>query len=128
MIKEKENLEHSRKATDMVLNRLEEERYDPDPELLDELNWSKEDLNQFLDRWNEMKRKAETGNDPAAKRRYDQAIKSLGLSPDSGQRKVKGESDQKTGFKTDSAVNRPPPKVAPAFKAYLRDRNRATQE
>ena len=112
----------------MVLKRLEEERYDPDPELLDELNWSKEDLNQFLDRWNQMKQEAETGTNPNAKRRYEQAIKSLGLSPDSKQRKVKGVSDQKTGFKTDSAVNRPPPKVAPAFKAYLRDRNRAAQE
>ncbi len=128
MVKEKVNLEHARKATDMVLNRLEEERYDPDPDLLDELNWSKDDLNQFLDRWREMKRQAESGTDPAAKRRYEQAIKSLGLSPDARQRKVKGKSDKKTGFKTDSAVNRPPPKIAPAFKAYLRDRNRANQE
>ena len=109
----------------MVLNRLEQERYDPDPELLEDLNMTKGELNRFLDRWNQMKRKAENSSDPVARRRYEQAIKSLGLSPDSSQRKVKGESDNKTGFQTDSAVNRAPPKIAPGFRAFLRDRNRA---
>jgi hypothetical protein len=108
----------------MVLNRLEEERYEPDPELLKELNWSKEDLNQFLDRWKKMKAAAGSG-DAVARERYDKALKSLGLSSDSEQRKVRGVSDRVNGFNTDSAVNRPPQSIAPGYRAFKRARNRS---
>ena len=123
-IAEKENIEHSKKATDMVLKRLEEERFDPDSELLDELNWSKEDLNQFLNRWEKMKAAAEAG-DPIAKQRYEKALKSLGLSSDAQQQKVRGVSDKQRGFNTDSAVNRPPQEIAPGYRAFKRARNRS---
>ena len=123
-IAEKENAAHSKKTTDMVLKRLEEERFEPDPDILKELNWSKEDLNQFLDRWQKMKAAAETG-DPVARQRYDKALKSLGLSSDSSQEKVRGVSDQQEGFNTDSAVNRPPQEIAPGYRAFKRARNRS---
>ena len=108
----------------MVLKRLEEERFDPDPELLEELNWNKEDLNQFLDRWQQMKAAAGTG-DPIAQQRYEKALKSLGLSSDSSQQKVRGVSDKQEGFNTDSAVNRPPQEIAPGYRAFKRARNRS---
>ncbi len=124
IIAEKQSLEHSKKATDLVLKRLEQERFAPDPALLDELNWNKEDLNQFLDRWQQMKAAAQTG-DPVAKQRYEKALKSLGLSSDAGQKKVAGVSDKQRGFNTDSAVNRPPQEIAPGYRAFQRARNRS---
>ena len=108
----------------MVLKRLAEERFDPDPELLDELNWSKEDLTQFLNRWEKMKEAAGTG-DAVAKQRYEKALKSLGLSSDAQQQKVRGVSDKQRGFNTDSAVNRPPQEIAPGYRAFKRARNRS---
>ena len=123
-IAEKENTEYSKKATDMILKRLEQERFEPDPDLLEELNWSKEDLNQFLDRWQQMKAAAGTGA-PLARQRYEKALKSLGLSSDNRQRKVRGVSDKQEGFNTDSAVNRPPQEIAPGYRAFKRARNRS---
>lgn len=127
LIREQENVEHAKKATDMILKRLAEEQSNPDQEMLDELGWSQKDLDQFLSRWQAMKAKADSG-DVVSKRRYDQALRSLGLSPDRDARAVEGISDQQRGFDTDSAVNRPPPKIAPGYRAFLRDRNRATND
>ncbi len=124
---EKTNLQHSKKATDMILGQLDDQKYEPNPKLLEEMNWTKEDLNQFLARWKEMKRQAEMGN-PKAKAKYEKALKSLGLRPNA-QRRTVGQIDEEVqGLSEDSAVIQPPPNLAPDFNATLRDLNRARND
>ena len=52
------NLDYARQATDLVLERLKDQQQDPDPELLKSLGWTKEELQQFIARWEELKRAA----------------------------------------------------------------------
>lgn len=120
---EQANLDHARKATDLILNKLSDQQYDPDPELLDRMNWTQDDLKQFLDRWQRMKAKAETG-DPDAVRQYEQAVRSLGLNPNRDRRTIQQSNDDASGLNQDSAVIEPPPELAPDFNEFLRDRNR----
>jgi hypothetical protein len=55
----------------------------PDPELLKRLNWSKDTLQRFYDRWMEMKRAAGQEGAPgaSARKQRDDALMSLGLHP-----------------------------------------------
>ncbi len=124
MQQEQANLEHARKATDMILNRLNNEKYDPDPELLKNMGWTEDDMKQFLSRWQEMKRQAETG-DVKAQARYEKALKKLGLRPNQDLRNVGQNRDRIEGLNEDSAVVKPLPHLERDFNATLRDINRA---
>ena len=117
------DLDHARRATDMVLKRLREQQFDPDPELLKKMNWTKEDLAKFLQRWEKMKQKAEEGS-PAAQQDYQNALRSLGLTPGGRTRDLKVEKDKMFGLREDGAVNRPPAEFMDDFNAFLKSRNR----
>jgi hypothetical protein len=121
--RDKLNLEHSKKATDLILKKLNDQKYDPDPKLLEQMNWTKEDLNQFLSRWQEMKQAAEKG-DPLAGKRYEQMLRSLDFRAPSDSRTVRQSREEIKGLNQDSAVIQPPPEFAPDFNATLRDLNR----
>jgi collagen type III alpha len=117
------NLDHARKATDLILKRLDEQKYEPDPKLLEQMNWTPEDLKQFLNRWEEMKKAAESG-DPNGKRRYNQMLRSLDFRASSEKRTVRQSRENIEGLNQDSAVIQPPPEFAPDFNATLRELNR----
>ncbi len=121
--KEQADLEHAKKATDLVLNKLEDQLNNPDPDLLDKMNWTEQDLREFLDRWKRMKQNAQTG-DPNAQRQYEEAIKSLGLRPNNRARTSKNRDADAAGLNQDSSVIEPPADLAPDFNDFLRDRNR----
>jgi len=92
-------------------------------ELLDEMNWTKEDLNKFVDRWEEMKKKAESG-DAADRKRFEQHLKALGLRPPSSRARAKGKKDGKEGYREDSAVDKIMPDLLPEFRAFQLDQSR----
>lgn len=121
--KEQADLEHAKKATDLVLNKLEDQQNNPDPDLLDKMNWTEQDLREFLDRWKRMKQNAQTG-DPNAQEQYEEAIKSLGLRPNDNSRTSKNRDADASGLNQDSSVIEPPADLAPDFNDFLRDRNR----
>jgi hypothetical protein len=121
--RDKLNVDHAKQATDLILKKLNDQKYNPDPKLLEQMNWTQDDLNQFLSRWNEMKQAAEKG-DSLAKRRYDQLLRSLDYRPSSEKRTVRQSKDDTSGLSQDSAVIQPPPEFAPDFNATLRDLNR----
>ena len=123
LAEEKANLDHAKKATDLVLNKLEDQLQNPDPDLLDKMNWTEQDLREFLDRWKRMKHSAQTG-DPTAQKQYEEAIKSLGLRPDNRSRISKNRDVDASGLNQDSSVIEPPADLAPDFNEFLRDRNR----
>jgi collagen type III alpha len=122
------NLEYSRKATDLVLEDLRNQANNPDPELLKEMNWTEQDLKDFIARWDAMKQKA--GNGTAQERkRYEDAVRSLGLRPESVRRNViQSRRDQLNKLSEDGAVNRPPANLANEFNAFLKNRNRVQRD
>lgn len=48
---EASNPNDAKKATDLVLDYLKRQRQQPDPELLKEMNWTEQDLRNFVDRY-----------------------------------------------------------------------------
>ena len=56
------NVEYAKKAADMVLDYLEDTRDAPDRELLEELNWTEQDLKRFADRWQDVRELGQAGD------------------------------------------------------------------
>ena len=121
MEREQFDTENAKKATDLVLEKLADQNYDP--ELLDKLNMSKADVDKFLKRWEEMKRKAKTGNE-RDRRRYERALKSLDFRPKSNRRSVNQNRDEVKGLNEDGAVNQIPPEHEPDYSSFMRDMNK----
>ena len=122
---ERANLEYAKKATDLALKYLEEQKDNPDERLLQEMNWTPEEMREFLKRWKSMKEKAATGNE-AEQREFNEALKSLGLRPP--QNKLSGadiKNDDQRGMLEDGAISKPPSDIAKKFRAFQRGRSRA---
>jgi hypothetical protein len=111
------NLEYARKATEMVLRRLKDEQHNPDPELLDKLGWTREDLAEFLRRWENLEKSAtET---PSGKRELDEALKSLGLRDPANRRRAGGKtSDNQRDLRDSGNRSVAPPKYREMFDAF----------
>ncbi|MCO6046148.1 hypothetical protein NG895_19790 [Aeoliella sp. ICT_H6.2] len=77
---DKANLEYTRKQTDLILDKLSDQLDEGkvDQEMLDDLGWSKDDLRQFVDRWNRLRAEAERPNSTGAKQELDARLRSLG--------------------------------------------------
>lgn len=122
------NLEYTKKATDLALEYLEDQQIDPDPKLLDRLNWTEDDLKDFVKRWKELKRQADSG-DARKKREWEQTLKSLGMGDVQVEKQqFQGESDDQQGYREDGSVGGPPPGFADRMKAYSRKRNQVRDE
>ncbi len=106
------NKEYAEKATNLALEYIEDQlkNSEPNQELLDRLQWTRQDLEQFLRHWQKMKADAkDTG--PAgqeARRELDDALKSLGLRP--ARSSVQGgRVKDDTFLKSESIRSTPPP-------------------
>ena len=119
--KDKTNTAHAQKATDMVLKRLSEERHNPDPKLLEKMNWTKEELNQFLDRWEKLKQNA--SKDDQSRRRYNKALQSLGFRPEGGTKTIGQTTEKIEGLNQDAAVSKTPVEIESDFNAFMRNLN-----
>ncbi|HTN77956.1 MAG TPA: hypothetical protein VL096_22045, partial [Pirellulaceae bacterium] len=111
-------IDYARQATDLVLDYLKDQKEQPDQQLLDELGWSKEDLKQFLSRWEAAQREAKA--DPNAKQELDEALRSLGLRPRADTlRRGATRSDNQRGLgDVNNATGAPPSKYLEQFKAF----------
>jgi len=97
--------------------------------LLDELNWSKKDLKEFLSRWKEMRNKASSG-DVQSEQKFEQELKSLGIKPTSlqGQQSEVKKDDLK-GLRQDAARATIPFEMIDSFKAFQKGKaRRETQQ
>jgi hypothetical protein len=75
------NLEYARRATDMALRHLKDDRHSAD--LRERLGWTKEEMDAFVRRWEQMRREA-SRNGPQgeqARRRLSDQLRGLGLQP-----------------------------------------------
>lgn len=125
---EKEKLEYTKQATDLALEYLESQKDEPDSELLDRLNWSKDDLRDFLERWKQMKQSAQTA-DAGESQAYEDRLRSLGLSPvkDRGSSQDYA-SDEVRGLQQESARTPPPREFLDQFKAFIKGASRANNQ
>jgi hypothetical protein len=125
------NLEYSRKQTELALEYLEDQlaKEKPDQRLLDRLGWTKEELKQFVDRWQQMKRSAaEEGPRAAeAKQTFDDALRSLGLRP-RGTRLEGGSVAEDRTQKADTRRYEPPAQWVDQVRAYSRGVNRGGRQ
>lgn len=121
---EQANLDYARKVTDLVLDKLADQQFEPDQELLDQMNWTRQDLEKFLASWQKMKENAKTG-DAGQVRDYEQRLKALGLERETRGRTVKAKRDNPFQLNEKGAVEQIPPELAKPFKSYLKRRNRS---
>jgi hypothetical protein len=114
------DLEYAKEATDMVLEYLDQTRDAPDRELLEELNWSEQDLKRFAQRWNNV-RSMQQSAQPGANRDIEEALKSLGMrKPTEATQNRREAADELRGVR-DSGNRRPVPAAhRDAFEAFRR--------
>jgi hypothetical protein len=109
----------------MVLRRLKDEEHNPDPELLDKLGWTREDLAEFLRRWESLEKTA--NENPNGKRELDEALKSLGLRDPASRRRAGGKaSDNQRGMRDAGNRSVAPPKYRELFDAFRKGAARST--
>ncbi|MBN8602363.1 MAG: hypothetical protein J0M26_15115 [Planctomycetes bacterium] len=102
------NLDYAKEATNLTLDYLERQKDQPDPELLKEMNWTKEDLNRFLERWKKTMDTIDKNN--GNRELAEQELRSLGLRPPKSKAgAVAGNEDQVRDLQ-DSGPRVAPPK------------------
>lgn len=118
------NVDYARRATDLVLDYLKDQKANPDQELLDRLGWTPDDLRKFLDRWERLKTAADR-SDPNARRELDESLRSLGLrAPKSTQRGAGAAADTARGNRDDGQRTAPPSRYLEQFKAFRKGTSR----
>ncbi|TWU57073.1 hypothetical protein Poly51_29940 [Rubripirellula tenax] len=117
------NTDYAKKATDLVLDYLEQTRDRPDADLLKRLNWTEADLQHFRDRWKDVRDMDPAGQrDGATGRELEESLRSLGLRQPSTDRgaTTKDQADTMRGIR-DSGNRKPPPAAyRDAFDAFRR--------
>jgi hypothetical protein len=110
------NLEYSRKTTDLVIDYLKDLESREDPRLLDELGWTPEEMQQFVDRWQRLKRSA---TDDPGRHVLDESLRSLGLrSPKNKLRERRVRNDNQRGLSESGVVSEPPKGYRDLFNAF----------
>ena len=116
------NLEFAREASDLALSHLKDElaKDQPDANLLKDLGWSRDDLQKFVSRWEQMQREAKTPGTKGetARRELDDTLKSLGLRPRATSLKEDSARDDDVRGLRESRKSSPPPEYAEQVKAY----------
>lgn len=79
----------------MVLDYLNRQKDQPDPELLRELDWTRQDLQQFVERWNQARNLAESP-DPSQRRKWQEMLENLNLT--SAEQRVRQGSGRNDSF------------------------------
>jgi hypothetical protein len=101
----------------MVLKKLKDEEHNPDPELLDKLGWSREDLAEFLRRWDALQKSAHES--PSGRRELDEALQSLGLRDPATKKRAGGKaSDSQRDLRDAGNRSGPPARYRDLFDAF----------
>jgi hypothetical protein len=88
--------------------------------LLKDLGWSRDDLQKFVSRWEQMRRdsKATGAKGETARRELDDTLKSLGLRPRATSLKENSARDDAVRGMRETRRSSPPPEYAEQVKAY----------
>ncbi len=116
------DLEYTRKATDLALNRLKDQldKGQPDPELLEKLKWSRQDVEGFVRRWEQLKKAAKTPGPQgdAAREQLDETLRSLGLQPHGTTLSGGQKRDDQRRNLIESRRTAPPPEYAEQYREF----------
>jgi hypothetical protein len=116
---EKANLEYAEKTTNLILDYIDRQRDQPDPELLKRLQWSPEDLRAFADRWRAARNQARLT--PEKRAEFEAELRALGLRHEN--RKVdtlRDRNDALRGLQEEGTRLRPPESLREQFEAFRR--------
>jgi len=114
---DKPRLDYARRVTDLVLEYLEDQQESPDQRLLEELDWTENDMRKFLERWRRLKGSA--GEDEAGRHELDENLRSLGLRPARERlRQGTGADDDLRGMRQNGAHTSMPKRYADQYDAF----------
>lgn len=117
------NLEYARKATDLALEYLKDQKDSTDKSLLRDLGWSQEQLDDFLKRWQAMRDDARTSDQ--ARKEWEASLESLGLAPAADRRRAaQVKKDDLRKMREGAVRTDPPPAHLEGFKAFSQALNR----
>jgi uncharacterized low-complexity protein len=111
-----QDLAHARNAADLAIEHLRKDVDAGRSEVLDQLGWTREQARAFLDRWESMRRTAES-DDPRRRGEFERALRSLGLRPNRVRTTRDVPADVKGG-QAEGRRTRPPSEYREQFKAY----------
>jgi hypothetical protein len=109
---------HARNAADLAIEHLRDSVNQGRTDVLDELGWTPDQARAFIDRWQAMRRLAES-DDPVQRGEFERAMRSLGLRPD-GVRSGRDVPADRKGGQAEGRRSRPPPAYREQVEAYLR--------
>ena len=110
------NLKYAQQATDLVIDHLKDQEHNPDPALLKQLGWTKDDLSAFLRRWENLKQGGET---PDTKRPLEESLRSLGLkAPQDNKRAGGAVTDKVRDLQDAGGRTAPPSRYRDQFDAF----------
>ncbi len=114
---EKANIEYADKTTNLLLDYIDRQKDQPDPELLKRLQWSADDLRKFSDRWRAAKEQAR--QTPEKQAELEASLRSLGLrrTKDSADR-LTDRNDNLRGMQEQGGRLRPPESLREQFEAF----------
>jgi len=112
-----QELENARNAADLAIEHLRTTVESGRTDVLDELGWTRDQARAFLDRWETMRRQAESA-DPQKRGEFDRVLRSLGLRPAGVQSSRDVPADTKGG-QAEGRRSRPPSDYRERFKAFL---------
>ena len=104
----------------MVLDYLNRQKDQPDPELLRELNWSEDDLRKFTERWNKARNLAASPN-PEDQKKWIDMLEDLGLNRQAAKSRASATVDDNFQQMRDSGNRtRPPENLRKQYEAFRR--------
>jgi collagen type III alpha len=118
------NLDYAKKATDLVLKRLEGQlkRGQIDEKVQEELGWTKDQIRRFVER---MRRQAQTAEDPtspaaeARRLQFEETLKSLNLRSPAKSRTSRAVP-RSNDFEMESKRSIPPPEYRDLYNAFTK--------
>lgn len=111
-----QDLSHARNAASLALEHLRRAVESGDTEMLDRLGWTRDQARAFLERWEKMRRLAESA-DPVERGAFERTMRSLGLRPD-GVRSSRDVPADARGGQAEGRRSRPPADYQEQVKAY----------
>ena len=113
---EEQDLSNARNAANLAIEHLRSAVNSGRTDVLDQLGWTPAQARAFLERWESMRRLAESG-DQRQQADFDRAVRSLGLRP-GGVRTSRDVPADVKGGQAEGRRTRPPSDYREQFMAY----------
>lgn len=114
----------------MVLDYLKDRRRSSDPELLKQLGWTKAEMDQFIQRWQDLRAAAQQpdASGKKAQQTLDDWLRGLGLQRPGNQLRRDRVREHAGHVQDAGSTASPPPEYEQQYRAYLRSRQLAPDD